>query len=250
MEQEILTRTKLYRKDKIISPNKDVAFKMALDNPVKSLRQLCDSSLYYFLRCFWDEVSQKAFKDNWHIQYLCEELEKIAKRVAEGKKRDYDLIINEPPGMTKTIVCSIAFPVWCWTKWHWMRFITAGYSSQLSLESAEYSRDLVRSDRFKAIYPEYEIKEDKDTKSNYRIVKKEFVDNRQPKIIQGGNRFSTSVGGTLAGFHGDIIVIDDPLNPYESVSEKELANANRWIDETLPTRTTDKEALQLRRNRA
>ena len=133
------------------------------------------------------------------------------------------------------------FPVWCWTKWYWMKFITCSYSAALSLESAEYSRDLVRSELFRAVYPELEIREDKDTKSNFRVIKKQWIrPNKVPRILQGGNRYSTSVGGTVTGFHGDIIIWDDPLNPYEAVSEKELANANRFIDQTLPTRKTDK----------
>lgn len=246
MEQDTLTRKKTYRRIENKTSafqDKNAIIKMALENPVQSLRKLNDASLYNFLRCFWNEVSQKPFQGNWHIPYLCSQLEQIAYQVSKRLPKEHDLIINEPPGMTKTLVCSIAFPVWCWTKWPWMRFITASYSAALSLEAAEYSRDLIRSDKFKLIYPDVEIKEDKDQKSNYKVVTKEFVKAGQaPRIKVGGNRFSTSVGGTLAGFHGDILIIDDPLNPYEAVSEKELANANRWIDETLPTRTTDKEA--------
>jgi len=42
------------------------------------------------------------------------------------------------------------------------------------------------------------------------------------------------------GFHADIIVWDDPINPTQSISDKERDIANRWIDNTLPTRKTDK----------
>jgi hypothetical protein len=122
-----------------------------------------------------------------------------------------------------------------------MRFICASYSGALSLESAEYCRELIRSSAFQDIYPEIDIKEDKDTKSNFRVAKKEYLSpGHPPKIIPGGYRFSTSVGGTLMGFHGDILIVDDPINPTQAVSEVELANANRWMEQTLPTRKTDK----------
>ncbi|MBU0973844.1 MAG: phage terminase large subunit, partial [Proteobacteria bacterium] len=158
------------------------------------------------------------------------------------EEKAYDLIINIPPGMTKTIICSIVFPVWCWTKWHWMRFITGSYSSSLSLQSAEYSRDLIRSDRFKKVYPDLDIKEDKDSKGNYQVIKKVWrhAMNKLPANINGGNRYSTSVGGTLTGFHGDINIWDDPLNPKQAVSDKERETANNWVDLTLSTRKTDK----------
>ena len=48
------------------------------------------------------------------------------------------------------------------------------------------------------------------------------------------------MGGTLTGFHGHIIIVDDPINPQQSVSTKELENVNRWMDQTLPTRKVDK----------
>ena len=140
-----------------------------------------------------------------------------------------------------TITCSVMFPVWCWTKWYWMRFITASYSSALSLEAADNSRGLIRSTKFQQIYPDLDIKEDKDVKSNYRIARKELHAGRQMRLFPGGGRFTTSVGGTLIGFHGDILIVDDPLNPEQAVSEIELATANRWMEQTLATRKTNKD---------
>jgi predicted phage terminase large subunit-like protein len=213
----------------------------ALANPLAIIRELCRKSLYEFLQYFWPVVSTHKFTPNWHIEYLCSELERIAKQVADKRPREYDLIINVPPGSTKTITCSIMFPAWCWTNWYWMRFITGSYSGALSLESAEYCRELIRSPQFQELFPEIDIKEDKDTKSNFKIVKKEVVSpGRAPKVYPGGSRYSTSVGGTLTGFHGDILIIDDPLNPSQAASDIELANANRWMEQTLSTRKTDK----------
>jgi len=214
-----------------------------LQDPIAISKVLNNRSLYHFLQYFWDLVSPHKFEHNWHIQYLCEELEKVAERVAAKEPKAYDLIINIPPGSTKTITCSIMFPAWCWTKWHWMRFITASYSSSLALESAEYCRDLIKSPLFQQMYPEIGIKDDKDIKSNYKIVKRDLenaTSGRPSPYSIGGGRYSTSVGGTLMGFHGDILIVDDPINPTQAFSEVELANANRWMEQTLPTRKTNK----------
>ncbi len=213
----------------------------ALLNPLAIQRELNNRSMYEFLQYFWPVISTHEFKPNWHIEYLCGELEKLAYRVGNRQPKEYDLIVNVPPGSTKTITCSIMFPAWCWTKWYWMRFITASYSSQLSLESAEYCRDLIRSTEFQELYPELDIKEDKDTKSNFKIVKKEITSvGHVPKILPGGSRYSTSVGGTLTGFHGDILIIDDPINPKQAISDVGLVTANNWMEQTLSTRKTDK----------
>lgn len=228
------TRTKSTKVDRMTE---------SLNNPLLIIRELNNRSLYHFMQWFWPVISNQEFKGNWHIEILCKELEEIATRVGNRQQKLHDLIINVPPGTTKTILCSIMFPTWCWTKWYWMRFITASYSSALSLESAEYCRDIIRSQQFRALYPEIDIKDDKDTKSNFKIVKKDWWHgkiNKEPKILQGGNRYSTSVGGSLTGFHADIIIWDDPINPGQSVSDKERDIANRWIDQTLPTRKTDK----------
>lgn len=214
----------------------------ALLNPSVIDKELCKRSLYYFLQYFWDVVSSHTFHENWHIKYLCEELEKIAERVGNKEPRLYDLIINVPPGSTKTITCSIMFPIWCWTRWHWMKFITASYSGALSLQSADYSRELIRSVKFRELFPELAIRDDKDTKSNFEIVKRTLTSvGREPHTEPGGSRYSTSVGGTLMGFHADILIVDDPLNPVQAASDIELENANHWMEQTLPTRKTNKD---------
>lgn len=223
--------------------SKEQRAQMLVEDPIQAIRIINDNSFYEFLKFFWSEVSNQQFQDNWHIPYLCSELEKVAYQVGNRKQKLYDLIINIPPGTTKTITCSIMFPVWCWTKWHWMRFITASYSDTAALESAEYSRDLIRSDLFHSVYPELEIKQDKDTKSNFKVVKVDYANSRpgfQPRKLIGGSRFSTSVGGTVTSFHADIIIWDDLINPKKSMSEVERKTANDFLGQTLSTRKTDK----------
>ena len=222
---------------------KEAIMREALKHPHVVTRELNDRSLYHFLQYFWSIVSPHTFSPNWHIEYLCKELEKAAERVSYKKPRLHDIIINVPPGSTKTICVSIMFPAWCWTRWPWMRVISASYSKDLSLENADYCRDLIKSDLFQQIYPDIQIKEDKDTKSNFKIVKviPTTTIGRNTKIIGGGGRYSTSVGATITGFHGDLLIVDDPLNPTQAASEVQLKIANDWMEQTLPTRKTNKD---------
>ena len=125
--------------------------RMALENPLLVIREMNNRSLYEFIKYFWPVVSAHEFHGNWHIEYLCKQLEDVAEQVSRHEPKKHDIIINVPPGTTKTITCSIMFPIWCWTRWHWMRFICSSYSSQLSLESATYSRDLVLSQMFQEV---------------------------------------------------------------------------------------------------
>lgn len=210
-------------------------------NPLIIQRELNNRSLFEFFKYFWDVISAEELVANWHIEYLCGELQEELERVGNGEKCLNDVLINIPPGTSKTSIISIMLPVWCWTRWSWMRLITASYSSSLSLESAETARDLIRSEKFKEMYPELQIKADKDTKSNYRIMKVVKKKDGSEELIRGGNRFSTSVGGSLTGYHGHVLIVDDPLNPYEAASKQILYTTNHWMDAVLSTRKVDKD---------
>jgi len=118
-----------------------------------------------------------------------------------------------------------------------MRFLTFGYNQELSLEAADNSRNLLVSQMFQEVYPELIMKRGKEGVTNFRIVKIED----DGTIRLGGGRFSSSISGTGTGFHGDLIIIDDPLNPKQAASTVELKNSIDWLDQTLPTRKTNKE---------
>jgi predicted phage terminase large subunit-like protein len=56
----------------------------------------------------------------------------------------------------------------------------------------------------------------------------------------GGGRLATSIGGTLTGRGGDIIIIDDPIKPEEAMSDTTRNSVNEWFHSTLASRLNDK----------
>ena len=226
---------------------KKAILKSLIENPLLAIRERNNRSFYEFLKFMWPEVSNEKLQTNWHIKLMCDELQSLAERVvhernkATHKQQVEDMIINVPPGSTKTTTVMVLFPAWCWSKWYWMEFICLSYGSDLSLESAEQSRELIRSDRYQAVYPEVSIKRDKDQKSNFQVLKTlEKRPGYAARTKKGGSRYSTSVGGTVTGFHAHIVLIDDPINPQQAVSPVQLESTNRWLDSTMPTRKIDK----------
>lgn len=211
--------------------------KLNTEHVIRLKAEACRRSLFTFIQMFWNEIIPEDPIWNWHIPFLCSELEKIAHRVQTNEPKDHDLIINIPPGTSKSSTVAVFFPVWCWLRAPWMRFITGSYSSDLSFEHAELSRDLIRSEKFGLFFPTLRIRTDKDQKSNYKAT---YYDSTERRWKSGGNRYSTSVGGTVTGMHAHIIIVDDPLNPKKAASEAELKTANHWIDQTLSTRKIDK----------
>ena len=58
-------------------------------------------------------------------------------------------------------------------------------------------------------------------------------------MTERGFRLAT-VGGTLTGRGGEIIVIDVPLKPDDAYSEAKRSAANEWFRNTLTSRLDDK----------
>lgn len=187
----------------------------------------CKKSFYQFVRSFWDIIIPDDPVWNWHIQYLSNELQYIGERVAKRLPKEYDLIINVPPGTTKSTIATVMYPVWCWTIDPTQRFITSSHNLDLSTEHAVKSRDLVRSKRFRKYFGDIIIKTDQDNKRNYQNN-------------YGGSRVVASVGSSITGKHAHQLIIDDPSDPEKANSEVERTKANRWHDTTLSTRKVDK----------
>lgn len=187
----------------------------------------CRRSFFYFLKEFWYIVIPEKPVYNWHIPYLCDELQKIVEKVVKREDKDYDLIINIPPGTTKSTIVTVMLPVWSWINDPSIRTLTASYSASLSTDHAIKSRDIIRSDKFKKYFPNINLKKDQDGKTHY-------------KNENGGERFATSVTGSITGFHAHLLIVDDPLNPKEAASEVERQRANDFMDITLSTRKVSK----------
>lgn len=227
-----------------VTKEKALVYQMALENPLLVQRAIYLSSFLEFFRDAWKTIVSEELKMNWHIKLMCDELQACAEKVALEEYPGYDyLIFNVPPGSTKSAVISRVFPVWCWVRWYWFRFITGSYASPLALELAEDSRDIIQSPWFQKYFPEIQLKQDKQSKSNFKLVKivhDATNKGRRGKELRGGGRISTSVGGGSTGFHGTILIVDDPLDPRRALSDVELKKANRWMSETLPSRKTNK----------
>ncbi len=191
------------------------------------LASICRDSFFDFVKEFWAVVVPEAPVFNWHIEYVCGQLQQVAERVMEGGDKIHDILLNVPPGSTKSTICSQMFPAWVWTRWPSAKFICASYAHMIALKDSIRCRDVVQSEIYQKCFPGIGLREDENTKGLFMNTK-------------GGYRFSVGVNGAVTGYHGHFLIVDDPLNPEESYSEAELKVANRWMSTTLPTRKVDK----------
>lgn len=180
-------------------------------------------SFYEFLVEFWDTIVAEPPVFSWHIRYLCDQLQIVAERVFQYLAKQHDLVINVPPGSTKSTICSQMFPAWVWTRMPHAQFICASYSHSIALKDSVRMRDIVQSQKYQRCFPHLQLREDVNTKGLFVNTCKGF-------------RFSTSIGGSVTGQHGHFMIVDDPINPEEALSEADLKKANRWMESTLPSR--------------
>jgi len=188
-------------------------------------KAICEKSFYEFFVKAWDIAEPSVpLSTNFHHKYLCDILQSEAERIKEGRKKDKDIIINIPFRSTKSLLVTVMFPAWCWAVYPKMRFITASYSAEISIEHATRSRDIIQSEWYQNHWGEtYQIKKDQNLKARYENT---FL----------GVRRATSVGGSVTGQGGDIILVDDPTSPKNAASETERDNANEWYKSTLYSR--------------
>lgn len=192
--------------------------------------------LIQFVEEYWETLEPGTdFRRNWHHEIICKALTIHAVRIMGGvAKKDApneigskDLIINVPPRSTKSRICTVFFPAWVWSYYPTMKFVTASYSSKLALKHARETRTIFRSEKYiQEFGPPFEMAVDQDTKSDYENT-------------VGGARFAVGMTGSATGSGGDILIVDDPLNPLEAASEVEREKANTIYKETLYNRTTD-----------
>lgn len=197
------------------------------------LRSVASQSFFHFFECFWPALETEPLALNWHIRLMCDEAQATAETIfgPDRKPLRHNLIVNVPPGSTKSSILTVFLPVWCWIKDPTLRIITLSYSASLSMFHAQRSRDLIASPMFQETFGDlFELrKKDQNKKSEYGIL-------YGPDRKVGGVRFTGSVGGSITGKHAHLLIYDDPLNAQQASSEKERDTANEFLTTTMNSR--------------
>jgi hypothetical protein len=176
-----------------------------------------------FVRRTWRQVEPVPFVDSWHIGAMCEHLTALAHR--DGPM---DLVINQPPGTSKSTVASILFPAWQWILDPGHRWICASFRDTLVLRDARKCRALIKSPWFQARWPHVQIVTDASAPDGAE----------QYFTTAGGMRFGVTVNSGVMGDHGDTHLVDDPIDPKgaAAISGVALDNVLTWHGQTMSTR--------------
>jgi len=156
-----------------------------------------------------------------HIDAIIDHLE----AVSYGHIRR--LLINVPPRHMKSLLVSVFWPAWEWTRWPERRWLYSSYAANLSARDSLVCRRLVESPWYRARWGHIFVL------TGDQNVKTRFENNRS------AYRLSTSVGGSVTGEGGDRLVCDDPHKVDEVESDAVRKGTLDWWDSTMSTRVND-----------
>jgi predicted phage terminase large subunit-like protein len=161
------------------------------------------------------------YVNSWHIDAIAWHLDRVRRGVVRR------LIINMPPRSLKSIAASVAFPAFVLGLDPSRRIICVSYSGDLAKKHSNDFRAVLESRWYQSSFPGARIGQFKNSEAEIELTARGF-------------RLATSVGGTLTGRGGDMIIIDDPLKPDDAFSEVKRSAANQWFTNTLLSRLDDK----------
>ena len=183
---------------------------------------LLRSRLPVFTRKAFGTVDPGAeYQHNWHVDYIGELLEACTR--GEIKR----LIINVPPRYLKSVSVTVAWPAWLLGNDPSRKIIAASYSHSLSLKHSTDCRLVIKSDWYGRAFPGVRLAFDQDTKEKFVTT-------------QRGMRYATSVGGSVTGEGGNFLIVDDPHNPMQALSDVQRKQALTWFDQSFASRLNDK----------
>lgn len=191
----------------------------------EAVKEYCNRKFYNFFKFFWRQVEASEFEDNWHIEMVCNELQKRFELYKDNEQNEsllQDLIFNLPPGCSKSLIVSVFFPAWCWLIEPSTKIISYSYSYKVAEELSGKSLRLLMSEQYQSI-------------CNFKLTSTAVSNIKNNKY---GQRFVTSTGGAITGIHADIIIGDDPNSPQSINSQAARNEAERFVREILPSRKT------------
>jgi len=197
-----------------------LALNLTPDSALDAERELCRRSFPYFIRRAWSSIIPDRLQWNWHIDAIGEHLQAVQRGEINR------LLVNVPPGTSKSTIIGVKFPAWLWgpagDPSH--RYIGAAHEQGLAVRDNRLMRELVLSPWYQRLWPT-SLKGDQNEKLYFENDSRGF---RQACAVK-----------SMTGRRGHTVAWDDPLSPEKASSPTERETALRVLSETVPTRLND-----------
>lgn len=184
----------------------------------------CEEDGLYYARYFFKQRTGGKMIVAPHHKVIQQALD----RVIDGEIQR--LIINVPPGYTKTELATInmmgrGLALNCRA-----RFMHLSYSHNLALLNSSTARGMIKSQAYQSMWP-MSLRDDADSKAMWWTE-------------HGGGVYASSAAGQVTGFRAGhmepgwqgALIIDDPVKPDDAYSEIVRDGVNNRFNETIKSR--------------
>ena len=186
----------------------------------------CERSLVEFIRQSWHVIESQRYDHNWHVDFIAAHLEAIT----DGTEVDGDLynrlLINIPPGMSKSLILNVFWPAWEWGPKNMphLRYVCAAHKIEnLSARDSRRMRELITSEWYQERWGDrVSLTKDQNEKLNFMNT-------------AGGFRIATAMT-SLTGIRGDRVLIDDPHSVDSAASDAQRRSEVDTFLEAIPNR--------------
>jgi len=159
------------------------------------------------------------YQHNWHVDCIAEHLQAV------WDKEIQNIIINMPPRLLKTILCSVAFPAWGFNQDPSIKFMLTSFKFERAKSMTRKTKQIMNSPWYQRLCPHVELSRDQNEKHYFETT-------------SYGHYYSAAMS-SVTGEGADIQVCDDPLSPDEAASPVQRKNAIDTIRGTLFSRFND-----------
>lgn len=196
-----------------------------ITDPITFARKLeCEEDPAYFARYFFKQRMGSKMRVAPHHTVIFDTIN----RVVNGEITR--LVINIPPGFSKTELATINMIARGLALNPRARFLHLSYSHNLALLNSSTARAIVKSKDYQAMWP-MALRDDSDSKGMWWTE-------------HGGGVYATSAAGQVTGFRAGhmepgwqgCLLIDDPVKPDDAFSEVMREGVNTRFNETIKSR--------------
>jgi len=184
-------------------------------------------SLAEFVKQAWHVFEPGTpLKWSWVLDAICEHVQALLEdRLVRDGRVIRNLVINVPPGTSKSTITSVCLPAWKWIRNPAWRGLFASGNENVAVRDSIKCRSLLDSDWYQGMFrPTWKFSKDQNAKTLYQNSATGF-------------RQAISAGAIVVGQRADDLFVDDPNGTNEGAADR--ANVITWWDNAMWNRLND-----------
>lgn len=210
-----------------------------LDFPMRvAIAEESLTSFLSFVQLWFELIQGDRLLVNWHHQYMAATIDELI----AGKLNPRNVIINIPPGGTKTEFFSIHLPAYLNTlvqegALQRFRNLNISYADSLVKRNSRRTRDIIASREYQALWP---CKFGVNQAEEWEVFNALGRSIAQTISKSAGGQITGGRGGYIGPAYSGHIMLDDFNKPVDMFSETKRQAANSMLTNTIRSRRNDK----------